>query len=120
MLSIKKLLSIFTLVTVLSAPTFAIAGGGHSHGYTPPTDSQVIARATSELKSAIETGKKADGSQMEKIWQTVSEKSVEKKNMRYYIVSFQHPVEKKKLYVLLDGRGAFSGANFNGSFSGVN
>jgi len=122
MWSFKKLSSIFVLGAALLSPSLAMSGAGHDHGsgiYVPPTNAEVVGKASYELAIVIDKGMQVAGEQLDASWKSVSQKEVTKKNPSYYVISFTHPEEKRTLYVLLDVRGVYSGANFDGAFEGI-
>jgi hypothetical protein len=85
-------------------------------------EADVIPTATAHVAELIKQGIKLEGvGQLDKSWNGVSEagKKITQKGEGYYIISFKHPKEDKTLYLLMSSMGDLYGANFSGTFEGV-
>ena len=110
-------LSICCLGLSLLAPHLAL--GHENHGTPPLDDTQAIEKATEYTRIIIEKPELVKGLDLDASWQTVTETSIYKKDLRYFIVSLYNASQKKTLYILLDSYGGLHGANYDGTFEGL-
>ncbi|MAZ67092.1 MAG: hypothetical protein CMF25_08270 [Kangiellaceae bacterium] len=113
----KQLVASICLASTLLVPTVAFShADGHGHQAAPPTTEQVIDTASQYITQLIEKGEMVEGAPLNASWNNVAEKKIYKKTLRNYIVSFKAKESDKILYILMDNRGYFRGANYSGNF----
>ena len=116
----KKFIYTVALTFSMLLSSTAYSGAGHSHGSTaPPTDQQIITKASQDLEMIIERSELVEGKKLDASWEKVTSKKVHKKTLRHYITAFSHPTENKTLYILLNAQGTFLKANYSGKFEGI-
>ena len=95
----------------------AMAGSGHSHGYSPAPVTQGEAKSIAKnvIKSLVERNK------VEKSWEFINSNSIEKKVIKgspEWVVTFVNEkitdVTKQKLHVFLTPGGEYIAVNYTG------
>lgn len=106
---ISTLLMVIT-ITLSSLTQVQAAGAG-------PTPEQVINKAHRDLMHIVDSKRMVEGQALDPRWKEQTQKQIHKKTLSYYIVSFTHSTLQDTLYILLNDKGLFFGANFTGQFS---
>jgi hypothetical protein len=113
----KNMISTLVLTLAMLISNAAYSGIGHSHSSDePPTTEQVTAKATNDLFKLVDDKKTFEGQVLKSSWKTVESKKIHNKSVRYYSVAFTNVVESRTLYILLNAKGAYLDANFDGQF----
>jgi len=116
-LMFKKSVCVLFCVFSMTLSTCVFAGGGHSHGaVVPPTDEQVVDRAYSDLEAIVDLSVPIEGELLDESWKMVTNRKIVKKTDENYILEFNHPEEKRALYMIMDSNGFLLDANFTGEF----
>lgn len=111
---LKHSIAVFTFALMI---LFSGVAFSHSSGHgKPPSNEQIIAKASQNLAVIIDKSEPVEGKILEASWKESTTKAIHKKTFRYYVVSFTHTEEKRTLYILLNTQGTYLGANFDGKF----
>jgi len=116
MRSIVKILSVCLLGLSFLASQLAL---GHENHGAPLDNEQAIAKASEYTQIIVERPEVVENLALDASWNEVTDVSIYKKDLRYFIVSLYNAGQKKTLYMLLDSYGEFLGANFDGTFEGL-
>jgi len=119
---LNKFIYVVAITFSMLVSSVALSGAGHDHGHdhaAPPTSQQVLSKASDDLAMIVDSSELVEGKKLDASWKQVRDKKIHKQTIRYYITAFTHPTENKTLYILLNGQGAYLGANFSGNFDGI-
>ncbi|PKH02116.1 hypothetical protein CXF72_13445 [Psychromonas sp. MB-3u-54] len=113
----KSIITTVVITITMFLSTAAYSSAGHSHGpSTAPSNEQIISKAFQDLSTIVNKSELVEGQALNESWKEVTDKKIQEKSLRYYIVAFTNTVEKKTLYILLNSKGTYMGVNFNGKF----
>lgn len=113
----KKIISTLVLTSAMLISNAAYSGAGHSHSSVElPTTEQVITKATNDLIKLVDDKTAIEGQILKPSWKSVESKKMHYRSVRNYSISFTNTVESRTLYILLNAKGAYLDANFDGNF----
>ena len=114
---LKYTVTVFTLALTILISSVAF---GHSSGHgKPPSNEQIIAKASRGLVVIVDESEPVEGKVLGASWKDSTTKAIHKKSFKHYVVSFTHTEEKRTLYILLNTQGTYLGANFDGKFKAL-
>ena len=114
---LKYTVTVFTLALTILISSVAF---GHSSGHgKPPSNEQIIAKASRGLVVIVDESEPVEGKVLGASWKDYTTKAIHKKSFKHYVVSFTHTEEKRTLYILLNTQGTYLGANFGGKFKAL-
>ncbi|MBT4104616.1 MAG: hypothetical protein HOE81_07220 [Nitrospina sp.] len=67
----------------------------------------------------VEKSEASNDKKLNSSWAKVTDKTIFKKGLQYFIVSFRNIEEQKTLYLLLNIYGEYIAANFHGNFKNL-
>ncbi len=113
----KNIIAVFTLTLTILISSVAF---GHSSGHgQPPSNEQIIAKASRDLVVIVDESEPVEGKILGASWKGSTTKAIHQKTFKHYVVSFTHAEEKRTLYILLNTQGTYLGANFDGKFKAL-
>jgi len=101
---------------VLLIPNMAFSHSDHGE---PINDKQAIIVASKYLEIMVEKSEASNDKKLNSSWTKVTDKTIFKKGLQYFIVSFRNIEEQKTLYLLLNIYGEYIAANFHGNFKNL-
>jgi hypothetical protein len=113
----KKIISTLVLTSAMLISNVAYSHSEHSNSSVePPTTEQVITKATNDLIKLVDDKTAIEGQILKPSWKSVESKKMHYRSVRNYSISFTNTVESRTLYILLNAKGAYLDANFDGNF----
>lgn len=111
---LKNTIAVFTVALTMLISSVAFS---HSSGHgTPPSNEQIIAKASRDLVVIVDKSEPVEGKVLGASWKGSTTKAIHDKTFKHYVVSFTQTEEKRTLYILLNTQGTYLGANFDGKF----
>ena len=101
---------------VLLIPNMAFSHSDHGE---PINDKQAIIVASKYLEIMVEKSEASNDKKLNSSWAKVTDKTIFKKGLQYFIVSFNNVKEQKTLFLFLNAYGEYIAANFHGNFKGL-
>ncbi|MDQ6962800.1 MAG: DUF6488 family protein [Mariprofundaceae bacterium] len=112
---LKKMLFILVLCSPMLLTQAFAHGGGHAPAMT---SEEVVSLASKYVVSLVKKKSEIDGKALDASWVNIPEKDkkIERELSWYYVVSFKHEEEKKKLYLMISKKGKLYRADYEGVF----
>ena len=90
---------------------------GHGEVEAAPTDEQVLATAARYVTKLVNEETVIDGKPVDNNWLNADAAVIHEKTLRHFIVKFTKENIEKALFIQMNSRGMFMGANYDGKFN---